>query len=167
MIACVAFLILSIYLWRYWYFITFYFKLTNCAMEKSWMVKSCNGEIKIRIGFFCFSLRLNLFICFIFQHNIFTEDKSIHNIQYLTTHNKYSNQVYVIKPSDHQKTRIYQGSADFFEDYCNSDLICLLQKFQAIHYYNQSVLAIVPDLNIFVFSITIVTLISRSALVLL
>ena len=36
---------------------------------------------------------------------------------------------------------------------------------QEIHYYNQTVLAIFPDLNIFVWSITICDFISRSALV--
>ena len=30
----------------------FYFKLTNDEIEKLWMIKWCNGEIKIRIGCF-------------------------------------------------------------------------------------------------------------------
>ena len=81
------------------------------------------------------------------------------------TQNKYSNQVYVIKPSDYQKTELYQGSADHCAGDRNYDLICLLQQSQAIHYCNQSVLSIVPDLNIFVFSIKIFDLIPRSALV--
>ena len=71
----------------------------------------------------------------------------------------------VILYSNHQKTGLYQGSADLFEGDRNSDLISLLQKYQAIHYCNQSALAIVPDLNISLFSITIVDLISRSVLV--
>ena len=70
-----------------------------------------------------------------------------------------------ISSSDHQNTVLYQGSADYCEGDRNSDLIRLLQKYQAIHYCNQSVLDIVTDLNVFVFSITIVDLISRSALV--
>ena len=73
--------------------------------------------------------------------------------------------MYVIKPSDHQKTGLYQESAGRCEGYRNSDLICLLKQYQEIHYCNQSVLAIVPDLNLFLFSITIVDLISISALV--
>ena len=40
----------------------------------------------------------------------------------------------VISSSEHQKTGLYQGSADRFEGYRNSHLICLLQKSQAIHY---------------------------------
>ena len=72
---------------------------------------------------------------------------------------------YVISSIKHQNTRLYQGSADCCEGDCKSDLFCLLQKSQAIHYCNQSVLAFVPDLNIFVFSITIVDLFLRSALV--
>ena len=70
-----------------------------------------------------------------------------------------------ISSRDNQKTGLYQGSADRCEGYRNSDLIRLIQKSQAINYCNQSVLAIVPDLNIFVFSITIDDLILRSALV--
>ena len=71
----------------------------------------------------------------------------------------------VISYSDHRTTGMYQGSADSCEGDCNSDIIRLLQPSHEIHYCNQSVLAIVPYLNIFVFSITIFDLISRSALV--
>ena len=71
----------------------------------------------------------------------------------------------VISSSDHQKTEIYQGSDSHCEGDRNSDLIRLLQQYQAIHYCNQSVLEIVPDLNVSIFSITIVGIISRSALV--
>ena len=71
----------------------------------------------------------------------------------------------VISSIEYRNTGLYQGSADRCEGYRNSDLIHLLHKYQAIHYCNQSVLAIVPDLNRFVFSIKIVDLISRSALV--
>ena len=70
-----------------------------------------------------------------------------------------------ISSSDHQKTGLYQGSVDCCEGDWNSNIIFLFDQSQAIHYCNQSVLVIVPDLNIFVFSITIVDLISRSALV--
>ena len=65
----------------------------------------------------------------------------------------------VISSSDHRKIGLYQGSADRSEGDHNSDIIRLLQKYQAIHYYNQLMLVIVPDLNIFVISITIVDLI--------
>ena len=47
---CMSLLLLSIDLWWLYYFIMFYFKLTNGEMVKWWMVKWCNGEIKIRIG---------------------------------------------------------------------------------------------------------------------
>ena len=71
----------------------------------------------------------------------------------------------VISYSDHRTTGLYQGSADRCEGDCNSDIIFLLQPSQTIQYCNQSVLAIFPDLNIFVFSIKIFDLISGSALV--
>ena len=89
-----------------------------------------------------------MFICIIFEHNIFAADKAIHNFHYLVTNNNYSNQVYFIKTSDHQKTGLYQVSADRCEGDRNSDLICLLHKSQAIHYCNQSVVVIVSELNV-------------------
>ena len=49
---CMSLLRFSIDLQWFWYFIMFYFKLTNGAMVKWWMMKWCNGEIKIRIGSF-------------------------------------------------------------------------------------------------------------------
>ena len=61
----------------------------------------------------------------------------------------------VISSSDHQMTGLYQGSAHSCEGYFNSNIIRLLQPSHTIHYCNQSVLVIVSDLNIFVFSITI------------
>ena len=71
----------------------------------------------------------------------------------------------VISYINHQTTVLYQNSADRCEGYRNSVIICLLKPSQIIHYCNQSVLAIVPDLSIFVFSINIFDLISRRALV--
>ena len=71
----------------------------------------------------------------------------------------------VISSSDHQKTVLYQGSDDSCDGYCNCGLIRLLQKSQAIHYCNQSVLAVFPDLNISVFIITIADIIFIIALV--
>ena len=71
----------------------------------------------------------------------------------------------IISSRDCQTKGLYQGSDDRCEGDCSSDIIRLLHPSQKIHYCNQSVLAIFPDLNIFVFSITIFDLISRSALV--
>ena len=72
----------------------------------------------------------------------------------------------IISSSNHWKTVLYQGSSYCFEGDGNSDIIRLLEKSQSIHYCNQSVLAIVQYQIIFVFSITIVDLISRSDLLL-
>ena len=71
----------------------------------------------------------------------------------------------VISSSDRRNTGLYQGSTNSCEGDRNSYTIRLLQKSHKIHYCDQSVLEIVPDLNIFVFSITIFDIISRSALV--
>ena len=71
----------------------------------------------------------------------------------------------VISSSNFRRTGLYQGSDDFCEGDRNSDIIRLIHPYQTIHYCNQSVLVIIPDLNIFVFSITIFDLILRIALV--
>ena len=63
---------------------------------------------------FCFSQILNLFICFIFKHN-FAGRKKQSNLQLLITNNKYSNQVYVIKPINQWNIGLYQVSADHCE----------------------------------------------------
>ena len=47
---CMSSLLLYIDLRWFCYFIMFYFKLTDGAMVKWWMVKWYNSEIKIRIG---------------------------------------------------------------------------------------------------------------------
>ena len=70
---------------------------------------------------FLFLQILNIFICFISKHSIFAADEAIHNLQFLITNNKYINQVYVIKPSNHWKTGLYQGSADCCEGDSESD----------------------------------------------
>ena len=49
---CMSSLLLYIDLWWFFYFVMFYFKLTNGAMVKWWMVKWCNGEINNRTGRF-------------------------------------------------------------------------------------------------------------------
>ena len=51
---CMSSMLLPIYLRWFYYFILFYFKLTNGAMVKWRMVKWCNGEINIRIGRFVY-----------------------------------------------------------------------------------------------------------------
>ena len=72
---------------------------------------------------------------------------------------------HVILLSDHQTPRLYQGLKYCCEGDCTANIICLIQPFQTIHYCNQLVLNIVPDLNIFIWSITIFDLILRIALV--
>ena len=49
-VGCMSSLLLSIDILQYWYFIMFYFKLTNGTIVKWCIVKWCNGEMKIRIG---------------------------------------------------------------------------------------------------------------------
>ena len=124
MVGCMSSLIFSIDLKWCCCFIMFYFKLTNGEMVKRWMVKCFNSEIRIRIGHF-FLTNIESVHFFYFKHSIFATDKATHKFKFLITNNKYSNQVYVIKKSDHWKTRLYQGSADHREGDCDSDLNCL------------------------------------------
>ena len=59
-------LLLSIDLQQTCYFIVFYFKLTNGAIEKWWMVKWCNGEIKNGTGhLFSYKYWICLFVLFL------------------------------------------------------------------------------------------------------
>ena len=85
------------------------------------------------------------------------------NTQRLTTSPFETTQV--ISSRDRQSPRLYEGSADRCEVDRNSNIIRLLQPFQTIHYCNQPVLAIAPDLNVLVWSIKISNIISRSSLV--
>ena len=62
---------------------------------------------------------------------------------------------HVILYSNRRTPRLYQGSANCCERDHNSNMISLLQPYQTIHYCKHSVLAIVPDLNILVWSISI------------
>ena len=71
----------------------------------------------------------------------------------------------VISSSNRQMPRLYQVSADCCEVDRNYDIIRLLQPYQTIHYCNQSMFVIVPDLNIFGRSITIIGLTWISTLV--
>ena len=57
---------------------------------------------------------------------------------------------HAISPRDRQTPRLDQGSSDRCNGDRNYNIMCLLQPSQTIHFCNQSVLLIVPDLNIFV-----------------
>ena len=73
-------------------------------------------------GTFLFSQISNLFICGIFEHNYFVEDKEIHYLIFFIINNKCRNQAPVIKTSDHLKTEHYQGLAGCCEGDLDSDL---------------------------------------------
>ena len=64
----------------------------------------------------------------------------------------------VISSSNRKTPRLYKGTASCCEVDHNSDKIRLLQPYQTINYCNQSILVIVPYLNIFSWSITIIDL---------
>ena len=63
---CMSLLLFSIDLWRFCYFIMFYFKLNNGTMVKWWMAKWCNGKMKNKTGrFFSHKYRICSFILFL------------------------------------------------------------------------------------------------------
>ena len=64
---------------------------------------------------FLFSQIPNLFICGIFEPNCFVADKEIYILKLLITNNKYTNQVSVIKQSNHRKMGLDQGLSDHCE----------------------------------------------------
>ena len=112
-----------------------------------------NYSFKVCVIFFCFnSTRFKVYI-----------HLPVINTQRQTTAS--FNITPLISSSEWQTTGLYQGSADCCDGDHISNIICLLQPSQAIHYCNQSGLAIVPDLKIFVFSIVIFYLIFKRALV--
>ena len=76
---CMSLLLLSIDLRWFCYFIMFYFKLTNGAIFKLWMVKWCNGETKIRIGRF-FSHKYLICSFILFSNTTFLQQTN----QYIT-----------------------------------------------------------------------------------
>ena len=65
---------------------------------------------------------LDLFICAIFEHNLFAEDKEIYYLLLLIINKKFRNQVPVIKPSDNRKKEHYQGLDDCCERDIDSDI---------------------------------------------
>ena len=103
---------------------------------------------------FCY---YNIELCFVPYFGAEVKIMFIHKVfiylPYINTHRKTTapfDITHFISSSDRKTPRLYQGSADCCEGYRNCDMIRLLQPSQKILYCNQSVLAIVPDLNIFV-----------------
>ena len=86
-VAYMSSLLLSIDLLQLCYFIMFYFKLTNDAMVKWWMVKCCNDEINNRTGHL-FSHKYRICSLVLFSNRTFpqqTKQSIILNIWSLTT----------------------------------------------------------------------------------
>ena len=87
MVWCMSSLLFSIDLRWFCYFIMLYFKLTNGALVKWWMVKWCNGEIKNSTGYF-FSHKYWICSFVLFSNTPFLQQKKqsmIFNFWSLTT----------------------------------------------------------------------------------
>ena len=127
------------------------------------LITIVTGEFTILILWkYCFRVCVILFGFYSFHLNIFIH-LPWNNTQRQTTEPFKVNPV--LSSSHRRKTGIYRGSENCCEEDRNSDILHLLQQSRATHYCNQSMLNIVPDLNIFIFSITIFDLILRIALV--
>ena len=105
-----------------WYTIILLFYHVLFLSDPWWSGEMLDGEIKIRIDCFVSHKYRICSFYFIFENNIFSADKAIRNLQLLITNNKYINHVYVIKPSNYWNKGLYQGSDDFCEGDCDSDL---------------------------------------------
>ena len=81
----------------------------------SCFISKCHGTL-------LFSQISNMFICAIFEHIFFSDDKEIYYIRFSIINKRYRNQVPVVKPRYHWKTEHYKGSNDNFEGYIESDL---------------------------------------------
>ena len=91
-----------------------------------------------------------------------THDKYYINLPWIHTQQRTAapfHITHVISYCDFQMLILYQGSNDCCKGDRNSDIFFLLLTSQTFHYCDQSLLAIFPDLNIFVWSITIFDLI--------
>ena len=149
----------------FWYFIFIYAALTHRDEPQHHFHHDCNyhrwvyyvvlrkhGSIVCVISFFFYSIHYKVYI---YLPCINTHRRTI--APFNITH--------ILASSDCQTPRLYQGSDDCYGGNHNSDVICLIQPSLTIHYCNQSVLAIVPYLNIFVWSMKIFDLVSSSGLV--
>ena len=147
-----------------WYFIFIYTALTHRDEPKHHFHRDRNyhrwvyNVVLEKYGFIVCAISFDLYS----THNKDYIYLPCINTQWQTT--APFNITHVLSSSDCQTPRLYQGSANHCGEYRNSDVINLLQPYLTIHYCNQSVLAIFPDLNIFVWYYDF-DLISRSALV--
>ena len=114
---------------------------------------------------YIFSQIPNLFICGILKHNFFAADKATHWLQFLIINNKYRIKVFVIKASDKWKTVLYRGSADSWKGDCESDLNSLASGNIRNTLLYPTGVSDSPGPARDIFSIAIVDLIFRSALV--
>ena len=148
-----------------WKFISIYATLTHSYIQTHYFLCDYHRHewvyhvdiTKIRFSGLCY------YVWFLFNSVKKLYQSTLHQTQQWTTSMFDIN--HVIPYSNHQKTRLYQGLADCCEGDLNSDTILPIQPSKTINYCDQLALAIVPDLKIFIWSITIFGLISRIALV--
>ena len=140
-------LLFSIDLRWFCYFIMFYFKLTNGAIVKLWMVKCCNGEIRIKIGRFVFD-KYRIYSFVLFSNTTFLQQRNqsiTFNFWSLTTSTEIK---FMLSNQTTTERRVFiRVQPIIMRDILTLIWIAWIQQSQEIHYCNHPVLVIAPDLN--------------------
>ena len=148
-----------------WYSIFIYAALTHNAEQQHHFLCDfhCHGWVHYVV-----LQKYSFKVCVISFDFYSTHYKVYIHLPYIITQRRTTaplNNTHVISSSACPTPKLYQGSADCCEGYRNLDIISLLYPSQIIHYCNQSVLAIGPDMNVLVWSIKMFDIILRSTLV--
>ena len=138
-----------------WWFIFIYTSLKNRHKQQQHFICHCHQHGWVYI---VDNKKYSFKVCVISLHFYSTHYKVYFHLPFINTQRWTTapfDITHVISSSNWQTPILYQRSANCCEGYDNSNIISLLQPYQKSHYCNQSVLAIVQDLNIFGWSIII------------
>ena len=145
---CMLLLLLSIDLWLFCYFIMIYFKLTNGAMVRWWMVKRCNDEIKINMDPIV-SHKYWIYSLLLFSNTTFLQQtKQSITFNYFSLTRSTTTKFILSKQSTTERLDFIRGQPIVVREIVTLIEIVWIQQYMAIHYCNHPVLAIFPDLNV-------------------
>ena len=125
-----------------------YFQLTNGEMVKWWMVKCCNGEIKIKIGHL-FSHKYQICPFVLFSNTTFLQQIKQYipfNFWSLTT--SKATKIVLSNQATNESWCFIRGQKIIVREIVTLIYIVWIQQSLAIHYCNQPVLAITLELYV-------------------
>ena len=145
-------------LFDFWsYFLIFYIHL-HCINTHRWITTLFSSWLpSSQLSVLCCTTKIRFFVCVVSFGFYSTCYKVYIYLPCINTHWRTTasfDLTHVLSSSNFLTTRLYQVSSNHCGGNCNSDVIHLLQPYLTIHYCHQSVLSIVPDLNIVDWSIT-------------